>query len=149
MVMAFATFPFFLLALYMVPLFSIPLAIKPFLFLVMYILTLICFAIWYQAASFAYELDWFLTNMWPRRLFFIFLFGCLFIPWSAVYRVSPLLASIFLCNPITYIAEGWCASLFPSASYLSLSLCFFVIVVAILCGCKALFYYMKKRLDPV
>lgn len=147
--MGLATIPFFLLALYMVPLFSIPLALKPVSFIVLYSLTLICFAVWYLAASFAYELDWFLTNMWPRRLFFIFLFGCLFIPWSAIYKVSPLVAYIFLCNPMTYIAEGWCATLLPSTTYLPLPLCFFVVMLSIAFGCKALSHCMQKRLDPV
>lgn len=147
--MALATIPFFLLALYMTSLFSITVEYKPFSFVAFYVLTLLCFSIWYQASSFAYELHWFLNNMWPRRLFFIFLFGCLFIPWSAIYAVSPFVAYIFLCNPITYIAEGWCASVLPSATYLPLSVCFLVVSVSIAFGIKALSFCMRKRLDPV
>lgn len=143
------TLPFLLLSMYIFPHFALPIEIKWMHLIAIYSLMLLCFSIWYQAASFTYEFHWFLNNLWPRRLFFVFLFGCLFIPFHVLYKVSPVVAYAFLWNPITYCAEGMCASLFPAEPYLPFGVCFAVLGIYTLVGVKALSNGMRKRLDPV
>lgn len=147
--MVVVTIPFLFLSLYIFPHFALPIEIKWMSLMGIYSLMLLCFSVWYQAASFAYEFQWFLNNLWPRRLFFVFLFGCLFIPFHAIYKVSPYLAYAFLWNPMTYCAEGLCASLFPADPYLSVTVCLAVLGMYTLVGMKALSSGMRKRLDPV
>lgn len=143
------TIPFALLAVYLSTTGWVTFEVKPLAFAIIYFLTLILFAVWYQTASFRYDLPWVLNNLWPRRLFFLFLFGCLFMPWHAIYAVCPCIAYIFLCNPITYVAEGWRASLLPANPYLPLPICGVVVSICVALGIMALATSMRKRLDPV
>ena len=50
---------------------------------------------------------WMIDNLWPRVLFPLFTLSPIFYPLKNVQMVSPLLASLFLLNPFTYIVEGF------------------------------------------
>lgn len=147
--MVIVSIPFMIASVYVFHTASVTLEFKPLIFGLLYSMTMLCFILWYQVASFWYELDWFLDNLWPRRIFFLFLFSCLFFPWSAVDAASPLFGYIFLCNPITYIAEGLRASIMPAHQYLSIKACFIVLSIIIGTGLWTLGISMKRRLDPV
>jgi len=145
---AVTTLPFFFIGL---PLLGsvLNLDLKIVTFSALYLLMLLCFSLWYTAAGFWYNLTWVLNNLWPRRIFFIFLFGCLILPWQAVYDFSPIIAYLFLWNPVTYMAEGLRASLLAVPAPIPIVASFGVTISSIGLGVIALKAGMRKRLDPV
>ncbi len=69
--------------------------------------------IWTSFFSFSlyYEYDWFLENIWARRINPLVVFASFFFTWKAAHRFSPKISYIMLANPFTYISEGMRATL--------------------------------------
>lgn len=122
---------------------------QPLLFALMYFLTLVLFGTMFLGFSLYYEYDWFMQNIWARRLNFLFLFSPLFLVWHRVYDFSPIFARCMLLSPLTYTVEGLRATLLGGPNYIPVSLCFigislFMVLFIILIAVGA-----KKRLDPL
>lgn len=96
-----------------------------------------------------YPFDWYMENIWPRRLSFLFMTSVLFVTWKRVFLYVPWFAYFTLLNPTTYFIEGMRAALFDPALYLCQTVCvvgacFFCILLVIL-----MYKSIIKRLDLV
>lgn len=118
-------------------------------FTVMYLLTLLFFSIFFLMLAFNHPYDWFLSNIWPRRLTPLFCFSSIMFPWKLVYAFWPPLGLLFLCNPFTYIAEGLRSSLLGSDQFISYSICIPVLICSIGLAWLGLLSSIKKRLNPL
>lgn len=126
-------------------------AINPnwIIFIGIYFMALSFYGLMFLGLSLHYEYDWFMQNLWPRRLTVLFAFSPLFFIWHSVHQFSPKLAYAMLANPLTSIAEGLRTTLIGGSLFLPVYLC-----APLLAGWIALmicFVYrsMYKRLDPV
>ncbi|MDP3889509.1 MAG: ABC transporter permease [bacterium] len=119
------------------------------LFILMYLLMLIFFALLFAWISFHYNADFFYNHLWPRRLSPFFNVSAIFFSWKGIYTLSPTISYLLLANPITYLAEGLRATLLNKDDYLSIYLCFGVMIIFTLPLFFLLARSIKKRLDPV
>jgi len=119
------------------------------LFFIMYLLALLFFALFFQFLSFYYEFHWFLDNVWPRRLSPLFLLSASFFTWHKVYHFSKPLGIFFLCNPFTYITEGFRSTLLGGYPYLPIVYCVSVIALCNVLLIRLLAHAVKKTLNPV
>ena len=88
-------------------------------------------------------------NIWLRILFPIWYLGCFQFPWSALYKISPMLAYLDLCNPMTYILEGGRSATINSAGSLPFAFCCIMILFfAAVSGIIGI-HFMKKRLNCI
>ncbi|MCL4229470.1 hypothetical protein KJZ61_02130 [Candidatus Dependentiae bacterium] len=119
------------------------------LFIIAYLLSLILIATLFLSFSFMYSFRWFFDNLWPRRLSPLFLCSSALFPWKKVYALSHTLGVLFLCNPLTYVAEALRGTLIGGPDFLSP----LITIPAILCFCVIMLLICNKgitrRLDPV
>lgn len=119
-------------------------------FFIMYLLSLTLTTITFMAAAYWYTYEWYLANIWPRRLSPLACFGGVFFPLAQVEQIVPTLSILFRINPITYLGEGLRAGLLGShASVVPLWQSMLITVGFILLACWGLKKGFKKRLDPV
>jgi ABC-type multidrug transport system permease subunit len=116
-------------------------------FIIIYILTLFFYATLCLAFAFNYNYDWFMYNIWPRRLTPLFCFGGVLFPWKAVYAFWPSLGIAFLFNPITYVAEGFRSTLLGSDQYISYPICIALLAGWIGIAWCLLLMSIKKRFN--
>lgn len=86
-------------------------------------------------------------NLWLRLIFPMWYLGCFQFPWHTLHKISPYLAYLDLCNPMTYIMEGARSATLDPINSLSFSLCCFMIICFALLSLTCGVYFMKKRLD--
>jgi hypothetical protein len=96
-----------------------------------------------------YPFDWYMENIWPRRLSFLFMTSVLFVTWKRTMLYVPWFGYMTLLNPTTYLVEGMRNALFDQNLYLPQSICivgslFFCIIIIIL-----MYKSIIKRLDLV
>ncbi|HSW73548.1 MAG TPA: hypothetical protein VLG71_00165 [Candidatus Limnocylindria bacterium] len=115
----------------------------------MYFITVLFLSTLLISFSFYYSYTWFMLNVWPRRLVPLMMFSCAFFSWHHVAAFSPHLATLFLCNPMTYCAEGLRSLLLPSVVSLPAWLCASMIILGIALAAGILWRGVYKRLDPV
>lgn len=115
----------------------------------MYLLSIIFFATLFLFYSFAYEYNWFRINLWARRLEPLALFGSIFLVWKQLYAFSKYLGILFLCNPVTYVAEGIRATLIGGNDFLPIWICMLVISIWIVINWLLLVPAMRKKLDHI
>ena len=115
----------------------------------MYGIMLLFIATLFLMLGFWYESDWFLINVWPRRLNPLISTGCIFFTWGSIASFSPLISKFLLLNPFTYVTEGLRGALLGQANYLSLSLCFFVVTLTTIFLMWLLGIGVKRRLDCI
>lgn len=115
----------------------------------LYCMSLVFLGTFFLALSFYYDYDWFLQNIWPRRL--TFLFGCspVFFTWFNAKQFAPNLASIMLLSPMTYIAEGLRSGLIGTNDFISIYVCIPMTACFIAAASWFLTKSIIKRLDPV
>lgn len=118
-----------------------------------FILIFICASIFYGAFSLILAISLKdmskVDNVWLRILFPIWYLGCFQFPWSVLYKVSPTLAYLDLCNPITYILEGGRSATINSSGSLPFMLCCTMILFfAAICSILGI-HFMKKRLNCI
>ncbi len=119
------------------------------LFMVIYLLSLCLYSLLFLGLSFYYEFDWYLQNIWPRRLSILLAISPLFYPWKAVYHFSPSIAHLMLISPLTYVAEGLRSTLIGGPYFLSIPLCIAGLIVWISIAITFAAKGIAKRLDPV
>ena len=119
------------------------------LFLIIYLLTMFFFATFFLTLAFHCQYDWFMNNLWARRLSPLFLLSCILFPWKLLYNFWPNLAYLFLCNPCTYVAEGFRSSLLGSDQFISYTICIPIIMLTLWIAWKTLVFSVKRRLNPV
>lgn len=122
---------------------------QPLLFIAAYISTLVLFGTMFFGFSLYYEYDWFMQNIWARRLNFLFLFSPLFLVWHRVYDFSPVFARLMLLSPLTYAVEGLRSTLLGGPQYIPVPLCFFGIGIFMVLYIILIIIGAKKRLDPL
>ncbi len=88
-----------------------------------------------------------IQNLWSRILFPMWFLAGFQFSWHDLYQMSPPLAYIILCNPVTYALEGGRAAALNSALSLPYWNCAFALI-----GFTAIFgywgiYNLKKRMD--
>ncbi|HVW98899.1 MAG TPA: hypothetical protein VHA52_00430 [Candidatus Babeliaceae bacterium] len=87
-------------------------------------------------------------NVWMRFVFPLWFLGGFQFSWSVLYKVSPVLGTINLLNPVMYAMEGFrIALLGPQASSLHFWHCCLGLLIALSsCACWSILR-LKKRLD--
>lgn len=119
------------------------------LFIIIYFLSILLFALFFLVTSVIVKLEWFMDNIWPRVLSPLYAFGCTVFIWHDVYDFSKPLAYACLTNPLTYVSEGLRASLLGGNQFINAWICMVMIMVSIALNIWLLAYGIKKRLDPV
>lgn len=116
-------------------------------FIGIYILSLIFFATFCLAFAFHYSYDWFMINIWPRRLTPMFCFGGVLFPWKAVYAFWPSVGLVFLCNPVTFAAEGFRSTLLGSDQFIAYPICILALLAWIGIAWLFLLRSVKRRFN--
>jgi hypothetical protein len=119
------------------------------LFIIIYLMTLVFNGLLFLGLSLYYQFDWFMQNLWPRRLTFLLMLSPLFFVWHKAREFSPKAALIMLASPLTYSAEGLRATLIGGSEYIPAHLCILGLGVAILLAIGFTARGINKRLDPV
>ncbi len=90
-----------------------------------------------------------IDNVWLRIVFPMWYLGCWQFSWQTVYSISPALAYLNLCNPMTLIIEaGRSAAMGSAGSLPFIPCCVMIIIYAFIAGYAGI-YWMKKRLDCI
>ena len=88
-----------------------------------------------------------ISNMWQRIIFPLWFLAGFQFSWSDLYQMSPMLAYLNLCNPLTYALEGGRAAALNPA----LSLPYWNCVLALISFTILFGYYgitnLKRRMD--
>src|SRR3990167_2562951 len=119
------------------------------LFFIVYLMTIIFYGTLFLGLSLYYEFDWFMENVWPRRLTFLLMLSPTFFIWHKTYSFSPYSAYSMLAVPLTYVAEGLRATLIGGSEYLSAYLCIGALSFWIFLAIVFMARGIHKRLDPV
>ncbi len=119
------------------------------LFIVIYMMTLIFNGLLFLGLSFYYQFDWFMQNLWPRRLTFLLMLSPLFFVWHKAREFSPKASLIMLASPLTYSAEGLRATLIGGTNYIPVHFCILGLGVSILFAIGFAARGITNRLDPV
>lgn len=120
-----------------------------FLFPIIYLLTLILYGLLFFGVSLYYEFQWFMANLWPRRLTFLLTLSPMFFVWYRVYEFAPRIAYLMLASPLTYTAEGMRATLIGGPLYIPGWICVLGISFWISMFSWLVSLGIRKRLDPV
>lgn len=117
--------------------------------IVMYVLSLLVYAALFIYFVFSSDFNWFVDNVWARRLSPLFFFGCGYYTWKKLYAFNAGLGAFTLLNPITYVHEGLRNVLLGSDDFIPLWIC--MIMTTLFCAALmiGLRFAIKKRLDPV
>lgn len=117
--------------------------------IVMYILSLLVYASLFIYLVFSCDFNWFLDNVWARRLTPLFFFGCGYYTWKKLYAFNAGLGVLTLLNPITYVHEGLRSVLLGNGDFIPLWIC--ICMTCIFCAVLmiGLSSAIKNRLDPV
>jgi ABC-type polysaccharide/polyol phosphate export permease len=121
--------------------------VHPLPLLGVYLVSLLFLATFILGCAINYSYDWFMLNIWPRRLTLMFCLGGVLFPWKAVYAFSPVIGRFFLLNPCTYIAEGFRSALLGGNEYISYTICIPVIIGFIGLAWAFLLVSIRKRFD--
>lgn len=119
------------------------------MFFVVYILTLIFNGILFLGLSLYYSFDWYMQNLWPRRLTFLLTLSPMFFVWYKAREFSPKIALIMLASPLTYSAEGLRSTLIGGPLYIPAHYCVIGLSVWIMLAVLFASRGINKRLDPV
>jgi ABC-type polysaccharide/polyol phosphate export permease len=113
-----------------------------------HILTCIFFATLLLTFAFTYSRQWFMSNIWPRRLTPILLISSVTFPLSIVWDISPTIWHCMIVNPTTHAVEAL-RSLIVGSNDLPLMVNYMVLITS----CLVLFiiscYKARKRLDAI
>lgn len=115
----------------------------------MYILSLLVYSSLFIYLVYSCDFNWFLDNVWARRLTPLFFFGCGYYTWKKLYAFNSGLAVLTLLNPITYVHEGLRNVLLTGGEFIPLWICVCMTIIfcsALMIGLKSA---IKRRLDPV
>lgn len=119
------------------------------LFLLIYFMTLTFNGLLFLGLSLYYDYDWFMQNLWPRRLTFLLMMSPLFFVWHKAREFSPRAALAMLASPLTYSAEGLRATLIGGPLYIPAHFCILGLGVGIVLAIGFAARGIHKRLDPV
>jgi hypothetical protein len=145
---ALISFPLLTVGIYILS-FRYPFAPTWPLFFSIYPLTLCLYGLMFLGLSLYYDFDWYIPNIWPRRLSFVLTFSALLYAWQSVYLFSPLCAYIMLASPLTYVAEGFRSTLIGGNIFLPPWLCIGAVLGWIIAAVWLTRHGIAKRLDPV
>ncbi len=88
-------------------------------------------------------------SVWMRFIYPLWFLGCFQFSWQSLYQMSPVLAYLNLLNPMTYVSEGFRASILGQQNSLNFWLCASMLIVfTVAMGAQAILR-LKKRLDFV
>ncbi len=122
---------------------------NPLLFVLIYIASVVFFGTFMLLISIHYTFDWFLDNIWARRLTPMFNFGATFFLWKQAFVVLPWFAIITLFNPMVYICEGLRAGFIGGDAFINGWYSLIAIIGFTIATTLTLNVSIKKRLDPV
>ena len=88
-----------------------------------------------------------IENVWLRLIFPLWYLGCFQFSWQTLYKISPMIAYIDLCNPMTFIMEGMRSATINSSGSLPFWICCAMILFYAMFSFVLGLYWMKKRLD--
>ena len=90
-----------------------------------------------------------ILSVWTRLLFPLWFFGGSQFNWYTLKDVSPIIAYINLCNPLTYAFEGIKNAALRDGQFLNFWLCIgMMLIFSIIFACMGN-YKMKRRLDYI
>lgn len=90
-----------------------------------------------------------MENVWSRFIFPMWFLGGFQFSWASIYKLSPVLAYILLCNPIMFIMEGTRAAVLGAPDCLPWGLCCLALTGFTVVGWFYAQYKMKRLLDLV
>ena len=120
-----------------------------FSFFPFYFASLTVIATFFLAIAFVHRPQWFLDNVWPRRIGPLMSLSSAFFSWKLVASYAPIMGTVLLLNPMTYITEGIRATLLPHAPHISLLFCCAALALFFIFCCYLLQKGVYKQLDPV
>lgn len=115
----------------------------------MYLLSLLAYSTIFIYLVYQSDYNWFLDNVWARRLTPLFFFGCGYYTWKKLYAFNKGLAVITLLNPITYLHEGMRNVLLDGSDFIPLWICMGMLIFFCILLMICLKFAIKRRLDPV
>jgi ABC-2 type transport system permease protein len=119
------------------------------LFIITYLISFVLIGMLFLGLSTYYKFNYFMENLWPRRLTFLFSFSPTFVLWSQIQGFSPFFAKLMLLNPMTYLCEGLRATIIGGPAYISGYLCTGMMVLWSCLFALLVRRGVSKRLDPV
>ncbi len=119
------------------------------IFIITYFQVLCMYGLMFMSLSYYYTPEWYMNNIFPRRLTLLIGISPVFYTWFKAYAFSPNASLIVLASPLTYAFEGMRVALLGGPNYISPLYC--IPMLALFSGvfCALLAYGIKKRLDPV
>lgn len=120
-----------------------------FLFLAIYLLSCLFFALFFLFLVFRMSFDSFMADLWPRVLVPLTFLAPLFYSWQNAADVLPILSKFILLNPLTYFIEGIRASLLGDALFIPASYCMWVLLLVSVLLIPFFVKAFIKRLDLV
>lgn len=64
-------------------------------------------ALLFLTLTYSFKVQWIIDNVWPRLFIPLMFLGAVYYPWAKVNAYSRVWGTLFLCNPFTYIVEGF------------------------------------------
>lgn len=119
------------------------------LFFLMQLLMILFFGTFFLATILCNSFEWYLNNVWTRRLNGMFFLSAHLVTWYQVLGYSPVWAYLFLLNPATYLCEGLRSALLGSDQYIHPGICIAVTISIIFINCYRIKNGLIKKLDPV
>lgn len=120
-----------------------------FVFFVVYLCSLLFWALFFLGSSFIYNFQWFKSHLWARRIMPLFIFSPAYFTFKTIQQILPLFHKFYFLNPLTYIIEGLRVSLLGNNDYLSLPICLMGILASLIFMLIRLRRGIYKQLDPV
>ncbi len=90
-----------------------------------------------------------MENVWSRFIFPMWFLGGFQFSWASIYKLSPPLAYVLLCNPIMFIMEGTRAAVLGTSDCLPWEWCCLALAGFAIVGWLYAQYKMKRLLDLV
>ena len=88
-------------------------------------------------------------NFWIRYNAPLSMFGGTWAPWLTIYAFSPLIGSLALLNPFTYVTEGIRSAIVGTPQFISVPTCFTILITCSILFTLACFHFFEKRMDCI
>lgn len=114
-----------------------------------YLLGILFFGLFFLWLAFNYPYNWFVDNVWPRRLGPLFSFSCIFYTYKSIASFNPTIAKLFLLNPTAHVAEGLRRGIIGGDNFLPPLITISALVLSVIVMILLLVRALNKKLDPV
>lgn len=127
---------------------NITMSSLPF-FLATILLIIFVLATGFLIEVFTVSFEWFRENTYPRVIMPGMLLGCIYYPWYQVAALFPMIKFLLLLSPVTYMVEGLRATMLDSGTFISIWICWLVLLSILCINVVILYRQMRKCIDAV